>query len=349
MSRLSPENTKWLRDNGYINNGRVEFSDRFLAINSGVTRQGTSLRAPLEAARKQGLIPKSMLPTLPDMTFAEYHNPEVITPKMRELGQEFAKRFTLNYEQVSQLHIGELLKDEMVIAAVHAWPQPVNGIYPRTNLPFNHAILLYSLPEYQAFDNYLDGGKFNDFTKSLSHDYAIYDTAYRLYISSEQVPQPTALQQALEALKTALLALSAWIVKEQQAQPKPAPVAPPNNLLNEMCLGIQSMEGWYEGSRSWRNRNPGNLVFVGQPGATKEPNGRFAVFPTYEAGFQALKNMILNAAKGKSKIYYPEMNLLLFFSVYAPSNDGNNPTKYAEHVAKRMGVNPATFTLKQLL
>src|SRR3990167_1155218 len=56
---LSFGNEQWLRENGYVQYNSVEFSDAFVAILSGTTRQGNSLKAPLDAVRKNGLIPKS--------------------------------------------------------------------------------------------------------------------------------------------------------------------------------------------------------------------------------------------------------------------------------------------------
>jgi len=49
------ENIDWLLDNGYVvTKEGVKFSDAFVAINSGTTPNGNSLKAPLEAIRKQG-------------------------------------------------------------------------------------------------------------------------------------------------------------------------------------------------------------------------------------------------------------------------------------------------------
>src|SRR3990167_5196160 len=59
--KLSLGNEMWLRVNGYLDDG-IRFSDRFVAINSGTTREGNSLKAPLDAIRKQGLIPKATFP-----------------------------------------------------------------------------------------------------------------------------------------------------------------------------------------------------------------------------------------------------------------------------------------------
>lgn len=117
--------------------------------------------------------------------------------------------------------------------------------------------------------------------------------------------------------------------------------------IKDWALAIQSEEGYYppgysakfpDGSRSWRNNNPGNLRYVGQLNATGADRNGFAVFLNYDGGMSALVKMLTNAATGLSKVYRPEMTLEQFFQVYAPSSDGNAPVRYAEHVASRLGV-----------
>lgn len=91
-----------------------------------------------------------------------------------------------------------------------------------------------------------------------------------------------------------------------------------------------------------RNNNPGNLIFVGQKGATptekgfKDDTGReykYAKFATREDGINALKNQIsIDARRGET--------LLDFVKGYAPKDKaaGNDPQKYFEFVSKKLGV-----------
>lgn len=115
------------------------------------------------------------------------------------------------------------------------------------------------------------------------------------------------------------------------------------------------MEGYYapgenskypNGTPAWVNNNPGNLVFRNQLNAVA--NGRFAKFRTYTDGYNALKNLLINACTGQSTIYRPDMTLLQFYEIYAPSTDGNSPRTYAEHVANDLGVAVGT-TIRSLL
>src|SRR3990167_6402014 len=98
--KLDFEQEYWLRDRGYVDNERIKFSDAFIAILSGTTRNGNSMKAPLDAIRKKGLIPKKMLPLEEWMTWGDYHNPERITQKMRDLGLEFSERFNIILQNV---------------------------------------------------------------------------------------------------------------------------------------------------------------------------------------------------------------------------------------------------------
>jgi hypothetical protein len=99
---------------------------------------------------------------------------------------------------------------------------------------------------------------------------------------------------------------------------------------------IQTLEGWFPGSVSYRLNNPGNLTYAGQPGATPVTVGQntFADFDSYADGYQALLNQIaLNASRGQS--------ISQFAAIYAPAADGNNPTSYAASLAAAVGLSPS--------
>lgn len=112
---------------------------------------------------------------------------------------------------------------------------------------------------------------------------------------------------------------------------------------------IQQHEGWYVGSRSYRNNNPGNIKYVGQSLAVGQDTGGFCIFKTYADGRKCLTDMLTRAAtppvEGK---YSPDMTLAQFFAVYAPSSDNNNPDAYATFVAAKIGVTVDT-PIKNLL
>ncbi len=181
--KLLPENEQWFRDNGYITENSFEFSDVFIAILSGTTRQGNSLKAPLQAIHEYGLIPKSKLPQLHG--FDENYDPKRVTGSLKALGEQFKSRFKINYEKVDEVHYKQLLKEDMLGTAGYAWPQPVNGEYPKSDLSPNHAFLIYK-NQYYAFDNYEESS--GDYIKKLAPDYDCLGYGYRVYITAQYLP-----------------------------------------------------------------------------------------------------------------------------------------------------------------
>lgn len=74
------------------------------------------------------------------------------------------------------------------------------------------------------------------------------------------------------------------------------------------------------------------------PGNIRGTNGKFLKFVSYEEGFDYLCNYINRACRGEHKAYNSDMTMLDFFSKYAPSEDNNNPKKYAEDVCQWVGI-----------
>src|SRR3990167_5730643 len=111
-----------------------------------------------------------------------------------------------------------------------------------------------------------------------------------------------------------------------------------DRLIQKIAEAIQVHEGFYgpkvgypNGSRSFRNNNPGNLKWIGQKGSTGKDAQGFAIFSSYDVGFAALK------ADVEFKIFVRKiLNLLEFFKRYAPASDGNVPKRYAEVVLQRL-------------
>jgi len=109
--KFSDEARTFFLNNGYIVNGKFNFSDKFIAILSETTKQGNYLTKVVDTIRKVGLIPESMLPFGNPKTWEEYHNPSQITDEMKALGLESLKYFTLQYEWV---YIPEMAKGETI-------------------------------------------------------------------------------------------------------------------------------------------------------------------------------------------------------------------------------------------
>jgi uncharacterized protein YcbK (DUF882 family) len=97
-----------------------------------------------------------------------------------------------------------------------------------------------------------------------------------------------------------------------------------------------------DGARNWRNNNPGNIQFgdFAKRYGALGTDGRFAIFPSYEAGRKA-KEALLFEGKG-----YAGMNIQQAIYRYAPPNE-NNSANYVATVAGAVGV-PASTPLSQL-
>lgn len=103
--------------------------------------------------------------------------------------------------------------------------------------------------------------------------------------------------------------------------------------FSSVASTIQTVEGWFPGSISQRNNNPGNLRPAGQPGCTpvSTASGQFCSFPSFQAGQQALDNQIaLDASRG--------LTIAQFAAKYAPAQDSNDPASYAAQIAARAGL-----------
>lgn len=109
----------------------------------------------------------------------------------------------------------------------------------------------------------------------------------------------------------------------------------------KICGIALDPETFKKSSRSRRNCNPGNLKFADQYGATGQDDKGFAVFKDYESGYKALRSQLKLAASGGSKYYKPEMSLIEFFEVFAPSNE-NDSRAYTMFISSTLGVDPQT-------
>jgi len=172
----------WLKEKGYSDDeGNVTFSDRFNAVLSNTTRNGNSLKAPAESVRKDGLIPKKLLPKEANMTWAQYHDRSKITQPLRELGKAFLERFTVNYDVVPIDSFKDALGRDLIVSGVYAWPNPINGVYPRVEYTLNHVVMFFGTKIYHIFDNYEESP--GDFIKNLAPNYKILQYGYRVVVN----------------------------------------------------------------------------------------------------------------------------------------------------------------------
>jgi len=109
-----------------------------------------------------------------------------------------------------------------------------------------------------------------------------------------------------------------------------------------LANAIKQFEGWYPGSRAYKNNNPGNLKdadgrlipekdWADDWGAYKLDDKSFYVFGTAEQGFAALVHLLQVRVR-----QHPEWSILNLFFSYAPPSENDTAT-YAAFVAKHVG------------
>ena len=109
--------------------------------------------------------------------------------------------------------------------------------------------------------------------------------------------------------------------------------------VTSIANAIQNQEGYYPGSLSFQNNNPGNLVYAGQPGATLGPGG-FAVFASYADGYSAMVNQIqLDATRGSDVNGNPINTVGDLIGSWAPASAGNDTSAYIASVENQTGFN----------
>lgn len=180
--KISVGNLNWLKENGYLDvQGFVNFSDRFDALVSGTGPNGNSLKAPAEAKRKYGLIPEGVLPWTSN--YKDYFDKNKITQEMFNLGLEFLKRFSINYEFVYSNKFVKGLEFSPLAGACYAWSWTKDGIYQRSDGRINHAICKIKPPRiWHILDSY------DPFIKKLANNYKFLHYAIR-YIIRENVTE----------------------------------------------------------------------------------------------------------------------------------------------------------------
>lgn len=202
---MHPAIKKWLDDNGYRVDGKFALCDAFIEILSGTTKNGNSIKAPVNAISNFGVIPAYLLPLKDGMTWEEYMSPYRITQAHNDLGQQFLRRLTINYEQVMNDGFAEATKEDSLLVVLSAWGIPVNNVYPAIDTPFNHAVDRFN-NEIDIFDSY------SPFVKRLDPSYRFFDWGYSISIT-QQNPYPdeeTALFEVLQRFGLLRFFAAAW-------------------------------------------------------------------------------------------------------------------------------------------
>ncbi|QDZ10421.1 hypothetical protein [Devosia ginsengisoli] len=102
--------------------------------------------------------------------------------------------------------------------------------------------------------------------------------------------------------------------------------------------GSDGLNYTLEGPRNWRNNNPGNMEygdFAKSHGAIGT-DGRFAIFPTYQAGREAKRSLLFEGQN------YKGLSLTQAITRYSPPSDNNPTDRYIATVAGALGISPTT-------
>jgi len=165
---------------------RVNFSDRYTAKMSQTSKDGNTFFAVAEAVRKYfGLLEQSVYPNEAS-SWDDFYIEIPVT--LIEKGKEIYKKFIFRreYFEPTAEKIREHLKYSPIWTCGFAWPQPVNGIYPRSESNPNHAFMIYKKYDdgtFGIFDHYNEPG-----TKRLAKDY-IFSTCY-IWTVEELIEEP---------------------------------------------------------------------------------------------------------------------------------------------------------------
>lgn len=164
------------KHNALDENGRPNFSDRWLAKMSGtIPGRGTTQDAVFDAVRKYGLVGESIWPKGEDMGENEYY--AEIPQDIKDKGQEFLKFFDFGYEKLpyatpwvryaTQQVVNEALEYSPLWACCDGrYEYDENGLigYEGKAITYNHAIEQAGIPQW-VWDSY------PDFLKQFVADY----------------------------------------------------------------------------------------------------------------------------------------------------------------------------------
>lgn len=151
LNLIPEEKLEWLSDNGYFEGDYVNFNERFPGALGGTTSKGASVYKVADAIRKFGLIPQKMFPFADN--FFDNIDTKFITKKMYDLGTEFLKRFSINFEWVNSQDTAEFMKySPLGCVGKYANQTSSEHLNPQTGM--NHSMLqIQETDEYRKIDD----------------------------------------------------------------------------------------------------------------------------------------------------------------------------------------------------
>lgn len=115
-NKIPSDIVRFLNNEGYLNNNRLEISERLGGANSGMTPKGTYLYSAANAIKNMGIVPQSKLPLAP--SFIDNINPNLIPKDIYNLGKKSKEYIKINWNWIDRSQVGEALKDSPLLATV---------------------------------------------------------------------------------------------------------------------------------------------------------------------------------------------------------------------------------------
>ena len=336
------------------------YSDRWLAKATATdTKGGNDPHYVAEFIRKSGMVEETVWPLKGIRSFADFY--ANFPTNLYQLALAFIAEFSFGHEWVptyqvditkAQAALMEGLKYSPLGVSVYAWERRPDGIYhkPKNARGDTHFPVCYGYEEgkfWKIYDSY-------DNSRKKYAWGSIFGIAKR-YTVTRQVASDGTFATFLKWLSALVFGTPTPPVKPRETAPtatetpKPVPTPPPApSRLDAFCEAIKIHEGWFPGSRSFRNNNPGNCRYSSQgyldiyKPVLKDPQN-FAIFKNYETGWLYLKNLVRTKIQAN-----PQQSIIVFFEMYAPAEDKNDPMSYARAVAAAVGLKTSDSISKLL-
>lgn len=163
-------NIQWLKDTGYIVDGKVNFSERYIAKLSFTSKNGNIDSRVLATIHHNGLVPESMCKWEDWMdTWNEYYT-DISKELIYNVGYEFKKRFPFFYKLVYVPEFKDALETTSPIGTyVDGYYKIVNGVVQYSDRMSNHKISLFDITDFNDIQD-----SYNPFVKKFVKNYPFY-------------------------------------------------------------------------------------------------------------------------------------------------------------------------------
>jgi len=192
LGKLSESRLNWLKINGYLIDGKVRLSNRWLVVRTGtVPNVGNSGGKVIDFVRHNGLAPLTLCDW--DLTNRDpkvnnleaYYDASTINKKADEVAKEFSKIFDIQYEWVNSNDFKEASKYGVIQVYVKAWYKGTDGkYYNPTPGNTNHAIDFGQSSTLSVIDQY------NPQIKQIESLKDFYYIGLKININEKTMPKP---------------------------------------------------------------------------------------------------------------------------------------------------------------